>query len=212
VPPVKYRNVHLSLGEVTKMDARQVALSVEEIDWMRRHNFPDSADLASLATLDEKALRGVRDPRLATLHGLMLMRKGETFAASAVLAHAGAMGSIYAAEESAVAEYFVLQERLGPSIENDDVLRARLEVARIMGDDRVDFLIEKHLPGYSIADRAYQVQAHTTVFLGKLGESAQLTGWPAPGPDPRPNAEAWRRLQETAATQPQTPVEVYVLE
>jgi len=40
----------------------------------------------------------------------------------------------------------------------------------------------------------------------------QLWGLAAPGPDPHPNADAWRKLREDAARDPTTTVDAYVLE
>lgn len=179
---------------------------------MQRHYFPGDAALESLARLDTVPLRGTQDPMLATLHGLKLMEDKDWGGATAVLRRAATMGSIYAYEESAIAEYRLGLERFGPSIDNDDVFRARLEVARILGDYKVDYLVDRYLPDYQMQQRAHYVQLHITVFLGKLGEDAQLRGLPIPGPDPRPNAQAWQKLREDAKRDPTTIVDAYVLE
>ncbi|HVJ38484.1 MAG TPA: hypothetical protein VM687_11880 [Stenotrophomonas sp.] len=179
---------------------------------MQRHYFPGDAALESLAGLDTGPLRGTHDPMLATLHGLKFMQEKDWGVANAVLHRAATMGSIYAYEEAAVAEYHLGLERFGPSIDNDDILRARLEVARTLGDYKVDYLIDKYLPDYPMQERAYYVQLHQTVFLGKLGEDAQLRGLPSPGPDPRPNAQVWKDLGERARRDPATTVDAYVLE
>jgi len=179
---------------------------------MRRHGYPTQVEIAGLDTLDTIPLRGSRDPHLATLHGMALARKNELIPATGVLQGAVALGSTFAYEEGAITEYRLGLERFGPSDDNDDVLRARLEVARILGDYKVDYLIDKYLPDYPMAERANVVQRHATVFLGKLGEDAQLRNLPPPGPDPRPNAEAWKNLQQKAASDPNATFDVYLLE
>lgn len=179
---------------------------------MQRHYFPGDAALESLAGLDTGPLRGTNDPMLATLHGLKFMQEEDWGVANAVLHRAATMGSIYAYEEAAIAEYRLGLERFGASIDNDDVLRARLEVARILGDYKVDYFVDKYLPNYELQQRAHNVQRHVTVFLAKLGEDALLRGLPIPGPDPRPNAKAWQKLREDAKRDPAARVDVYVLE
>ena len=179
---------------------------------MRRHGYPTEEEIAGLDALDTKALRGSQDLYLATLHGMALAKSGELMAAMSVLRGAATLGSTFASEERAIAEYRLVLERFGPSMDNDDVLRARLEVARILGDYKVDYLVDKYLPSYPMQERADNVQAHVAVFLGKLGEDAQLRGLPVPGPDPRPNANAWRKLREDAARDPTATVDAYVLE
>jgi len=179
---------------------------------MRRHGYPTAAEMDSLDTLETGPLRGTRDPQLATLHGMALARRNELMPAMTVLDGAAALGSTFAYEEAAIAEYRLVRERFGPSIDSDDVLRARLEVARILGDYKVDYLIERYLPNYPLRGRASIVQAHTTTFLRKLGEETQLRGVPPRGPDPRPNSEAWLKLRAEAAADSSRTVEVFFLE
>ena len=209
---VEIRKVEMPLRDVLAGDLRRVALSNEEAEWMRRHGYPTEKEISGLDTLDTTALGGSRDPHLATLHGMALARKREFFAATSVLQAAATLGSTYAYEEGAITEYRLMLERFGPSMDNDDVLRARLEVARVLGDYKVDYLVDKYLPSYPMQERADNVQAHVAVFLGKLGEDAQLRDLPVPGPDPRPNAQAWQKLREDAKRDPTAIVDAYVLE
>jgi len=186
-----------SVQELFAKDPRLLALSADEAAWLDRHYYPTREDLDSLASLDTKALRGTRDPRLATLLGLALVERKQLSGATAVLMGAAAMGSIYASEEAAVAERMLVQERLGvgkPDL--DAVYRARLEVARILGDHTVQFLIDRDIAEFDMAARGADVQRHTTEFLRHLGDDAQLRRIPAPGLDPRPNGAQWSDLYQ----------------
>jgi len=209
---VNIRRVEMTLSDVLSGDPRHIGLTNEEAAWMRRHGYPTNKETTGLDTLDTVPLRGSRDSHLATLHGMALATKGDFLGAAGVLYGATALGSTFAYEEGAIAEYRMGLERFGPSIDSDDILRARLEIAGILGDYTVDALIDKYLPSYPMHERAYYVQRHETVFLGKLGEDALLRGLPIPGPDPRPNAKAWQKLREDAKRDPAARVYVYVLE
>jgi len=190
-------------------DVRRVALSPEEVDWLRRHYYPDDQDLASLDSLDLQALRGTQDPRLATLQGLALIRRGDPEVGALVLLSAGAMGAIYAYEEGAIADHQVMVKRVGATLEIDDVLRARLEVAKMLGDHRADDLVRTYLPNYPMAERAALVQRQASEFFRQLGNDAQLRGATAPGPDLRPNLKQWQALKALTESGGSTSVVVY---
>jgi len=202
----------MRLDAVLAADPRRIALSVEELAWMERHYYPRDADVAGLDDIDVDALSGTMDAKESTLQGLALMRRGREAVAISVLDRAAALGSIYAYEEAAVAEHRELRRQMGETQDGDDILRARLEVAKVLGDYRVDQLIESYLPGYPMRVRAEIVQRHTTEFLGKLGQNAKLMGVPAPGPDPRPNLEQWRQLQNERDVDGSRTVEIFRLQ
>lgn len=203
------RVVRVGSHEIFRDDPRLFALSREELDWMRRHQFPGRKELEALATLDVDALDGTDDARLATLQGLALLQRGDD-SGMAVLFKAGALGSIYGYEEAAIAQWRMLQERLGKGPDLDDMLMGHLEVARALGDYKVDYLVEKYLPGYPIAERASTVQRHTTEFLRQLGANANLRGVRTPGIDPRPGLEQWRDLQVIEREEKSIQVDTYV--
>jgi len=208
VPRPSEINVHALLLE----DPRRVALSREELQWLRKHYYPTDQHLAELKSLDIDSLNGTKDPWLGTLQGLALLERGETLPGVAVLRSAGARGAIYSLEQAALAEHSLLQERLGKTTDIDDILRARLEVARALGDHRVDFLIEKHLPNYRTVERAYFVQRHTTEFMAALGREAQLQNFKPVGPDPRPGLDEWRAVEALGKSDVPRTVEVYRLD
>lgn len=202
----------IAVRELLQGDTRRIALSVDELDWLRRHAYPSDHELASLETLDMQALRGNKDPLLSTLQGLALLQQGNAGAGAAMLLGAGAMGAVYAYEEGAIADHALMQQRLGKTVDLDDVLRARLEVARILGDHRVEGLIAKHLPGYPLSERAEFVQQHTAEFLRQLGQEARLAGVSISGPDPRPNLDQWKALQKRDSSGKPNMIDVYRLE
>ncbi len=178
-------------------DPRLIALSEEEAAWLDRHHYPTQDDLDSLSKIDIDALRGTKDPRQAMLQGLALVKKGEVAGGLSVLDKAAALGATYAYGEGAIAAHLLMKQRLGGrNLDSDNILMARLEVSRILGDHTVEYLIDTHLPDYDSRRNAYAVQRHVTEFLRQLGMEAQLLGVPPPGPDPRPNAELWRDLYE----------------
>lgn len=206
-PPYTVNRVQSS--QLINEDHRFVALSPDEVVWMQKHHYPSAADLASLGSLRTEDLAGTRDARLATLHGLALLARGEKVGGIAVLTRAATLGSIYAYEEAAVAEYELTKERLGDSAHLKNALRSRLEVARIMGDDRVDYLASRYLSSDDSQRAAASVQPQTTEFLRQIGSDASLLGIPAPGPDPRPNQRAWQDIRSLGTAGESEAVDVY---
>jgi len=202
----------MTVQELLAADPRRIALSIEELRWLQRHAYPSDRELALVAMMDTRPLRGNKDPRQSTLQGLALLQQGDPAAGAALLLGAGAMGAIYAYEEGAIADHALMEQRLGKSVDLDDVLRARLEVAKVLGDHRAEWLMAKHLPSYPMPERAEHVQRHATEFLRQLGQEGQLTGMSVPGMDPRPNRDQWIRLQELVDHGASRSVEVYRLE
>jgi hypothetical protein len=195
-------------------DPRRTALSPAELGWLQKHHYPTEAELAALAAVDPTASDASLDPRQATLLGLALLRRGDAGAGIAVLRRAAARGSIYAYEEAAVAEYQQRLAQLGPSEDGDDVLRAHLEVAQILGDHQAEYLAAKYLPHYRQRDpaRATAMQRYTSDFLLRLGAEAQSLKVPPPGPDPRPGLPQWQDLRRLADAGQAATVDVYAVE
>ena len=172
-------------------DLRLVALSPAEVAWMRKHGYPTSEELDEIQTVSLTEMAGVTDAKAATLYGMALLQKGDVPGGIAVLETAAIRGSIFAYEQSAVADYELMKRRFGDSPELRNVLRAKLEVAANLGDHRVVTLLDKHLPGYDVDANAAFVRAQTSEYLRQLGTGAQALGVTAPGPDPRPNQKQW---------------------
>lgn len=196
---------------VLAQDQRMIALSPAEAEWLRKHYYPSKTELENLDSLDMDALRGTRDPMSATLLGLAAIARGNTPGSSGILQNAATMGSIYAYEESAIAEYQLTLQRLGPAARAsaEDSLRAKIEVAKILGDHRAGTLLGKYIPDYNDNSSAGIVQQYTTEYLRQLGNNAQLLGAPPPGPDPRPNLEQWNDLEKLQQAGTSEMVDVY---
>lgn len=196
-------------SQLLNADPRLVALSKAELAWLEKHYYPTQRELDGLDAMSIEELGRADDPKSRTLYGLALIKRGEVPAAIAALNNAASQGAVYAYEEGAIAEHAMLKERNGDPETVDAMLRAKLEVARMMGDHRVDYLLEKYLPNQSSTNPA-TVQTYTTEFMRQLGSNAQLLGVPAAGPDPRPNLDQWNdisKLGQSAGAS--TQVDVY---
>lgn len=190
-------------------DTRLIALSPDELEWMQRHHYPTQKELEAPYSGNLGAPLGMPDPKLETLRGLALLKNGREIGGIAVLTEAGAQGAIYAYQQAALAEYAMNVRELGKSRETDTGLRARLEVAKMLGDYRTDELIRAYLPDYDDRANAHALQLQTTEYMKRIGESTQLRGLPPVGPDPRPNQYAWADLQKLNATGESVDVEIY---
>lgn len=187
------------VGTVLAGDTRIAALSADERAWLNRHHFLSEDELNASKTIPDEALRSARtDARAQTLWGMRLLDRGEIIPAAAVLTNAASHGSVFGYEEAAVA--LLKQQMRGNNGKADEnaanAFRARMEVAKIMGDHRADALFAQYFPNYDIQANARTVQLQTTEFLRQLGANAQLQGTAAAGPDPRPNADLWANLQQ----------------
>jgi hypothetical protein len=200
------------IRQLFEVDSRLVALSPEERAWLERHYYPTQADLERAKKLSDDQLRnGPRDALSLTLFGQRLLERGNTIGAATVLENAASMGSVYAYEEAAIAQFRAGVEAEGGEVSDNqsNALRARLEVAKILGDHRADELIQQYLPTYNLASNARTVQVQTTEFLRQLGSNAQVQGRTMPGPDPRPNAELWADMKTLAQAGGMDEVTVY---
>lgn len=184
--------------ELFSADPRLAALTADEAAWLAKHNYPTEEDLARLSEVDTKALKGTKDPWLATLQGLALQKQEGGRSGISVLSKAAALGSIYAYQQLALAEYEYSLAEFGGDRNGDsaNILMARLEAAKILGDHTTQYLVDRYLPAYNYQRNAYTVQLQVAEFLRQLGAEAQLLGLPPPGPDPRPNAGLWNDLYE----------------
>jgi len=190
----------MAVADLVSPESRRMALSVEEAAWLDRHVFPSDGELKRFKEMDERILQAnYADPIAQIAMGLILTEREQYFVASTLLLRAGALGSIYAYEEGAVAEFKVSNERYGERQESKDVLMARLQVATLLGDHRASTLIKKYLPGYDERARAKVVMAQTSEFMRALGEEARMMGVELKGPDPRPNQTQWDDLDKLVA-------------
>jgi len=192
-------------------DSRLIALSADELQWMERHHYPSQQELEALDAIGLDVPMGRSDPKLETLRGLALLKNGREIGAITTLTEAGAQGAIYAYQQAALAEYALSERRFGKSAQVDTVLRARLEVAKILGDYRAEELIRTYLPEFDERAYAYGVQLQTAEFMRQIGESTQLRGLDPIGPDPRPNEKAWADLRKLNAAGESVQVETYTV-
>lgn len=200
----------VTLRDVATMDSRLIALSPDEVVWMRNHYYPTEAQLKSVESMSLDGLAGTEDPMLGTLYGMALVARGDSAGGIAVLNAAAARGSIFAYQQAAVAEYEMLTKRLGENREIKNVLRAKLEVAGNMGDYRSDDLASKYLTAYNADANSAVVLAQVSEFTRQLGESAQTMGVQAPGPEPRPNESQWRDMTALAKAGGDMDVDIYL--
>lgn len=182
------------------------ALSVEEARWLERHGYPTADELASLAMSDlaglEETMRNRKDPKAAVLVGHLRERQGDIDGAVSAFAFGANLGSLYARQQLAIA---ATQEVTGlPASDlamqadqgNLGVMISQLEVARMLGDHRAQALIDRFAVNFSWDKYGQHVLKQTSIFMDQYGEYARATGSRAVGPDPRPNAGMWAKLQE----------------
>jgi len=187
----------MSIESVLTSDTRLIALSPDERDWLARHKFPSHDELNKAKSVPDDQLRSATtDPYAQTLWGMRLMERGRYMGAAAVLERAATRGSIYAYEQAAIAQLQDAKASGQLTTADANVFRARIEVARILGDHRAIGLVDQYLPNYNSAANARAVQQYTTEFMRQLGSSAQTQGITMGGPDPRPNAQLWADLQK----------------
>ncbi len=190
---------NVPVGVILSGDTRTVALSAEERVWLENHQFLSQEDIDAARSIPDEVLQAARtDPRAQTLWGLRLLERGEIIPAATILANAASHGSIYGYEQAAVA---LLKQSMEASngvsyTDAANQFRARMEVAKILGDHRADALFATYFPDYDSQGGARTVQVQTTEFLRQLGANAQLQGTATAGPDPRPNAQLWADLQQ----------------
>jgi len=210
----KVRASEADSNVLLSQDSRRVALSQAELGWLQKHAYPTDAALDALSSVDLAAPEGSLSSEAMTLRGLALLQRGAVPEAIVTLRKAAAQGAIYAYEEAAIAEYRQRVAQSGKADDADDVLRAHLEVAQILGDYKVDYLTATYLPDYRDRNpqRAEAMQRYTSEFMRQLGLGAQALGVTAPGPDPRPGGEQWRDLQRLSAAGESARVDVYVAE
>jgi len=143
----------LAVRDVVRDGGRRIALSEDEARWLARHHYPTDKDLETVGSLDlRKTYEAYRDPMKATLYGKRLMDDGEYLGAAGLLERAAVYGSIYAYEEAAIAQFKLYAEQNAGMVtqQNKDVLMARLQVAKLLGDHRASVLIQELLPSYDI--------------------------------------------------------------
>ncbi|MCE4365024.1 hypothetical protein [Xanthomonas hortorum] len=212
----KFTPNSLYVGELKGKDQRLIALSALEAEWLEKHHFPTQSEIDNILNIPLTALTKEKDffnPKIQTLYGLRLLKEGRTEDAVAVLQKAADRGSIYAREQLAIAQSQLLAKRMGDSAsisgDNLAIVVAGVETAKILGDHRAYSAIASH-PAAKINRQEYgnAIQLQVTEFLRQAGASAQLTGVRPPGPDPRPNAEQWGKI-DAGQQSPDIPITVY---
>jgi len=197
-----YPSEQIPIGQLFSGDTRLVALSENERAWLESHHFLTQAELDAASGIpDEELKRDRSDARAQTIFGMRLLERGESVPAAAVLENAASHGSVYAYEEAALAQLKdAMANNKGRADENQiNAFRARMEVAKILGDHRADALFEHYFPNYDAKYNAQTVQLQTTEFLRQLGLNAQVQGGQSVGPDPRPNSDLWENMTELHA-------------
>ncbi|WP_447899514.1 hypothetical protein [Stenotrophomonas sepilia] len=187
------------LAVLMEGDTRFAALSQSERDWLDRHYYLDQSDIDEAKDIPDSELqRAFTDPYAQTILGKRLLAQGNSMGGIAALSNAASHGSVFAYEEAALAVLKDAMKMNGGVADDHQVMafRARMEVAKILGDHRADDMFDHYFPNYDAGINAKNLQAQTTEFLRQLGENAQLQGGSAVGPDPRPNADIWSNLRE----------------
>lgn len=179
-----------------------LALSEEEAAWLEDHAYPTPEELTLLGTFDEdellNRLRDQRDIKAGVLLGLQLSERGELDRAGAVLNSAASSGALYAMELHALTSLKIMEE-LGGGVATDadiSIFVAQLEMARMLGDHNVDFLIDRYAPGFDRERHSAHILTLVAEFMRQRGYDAQLRGIPSQGPDPRPNGFEWNELRQ----------------
>ncbi|WP_445513876.1 hypothetical protein [Stenotrophomonas sp. 3(2025)] len=187
------------LSALMEGDTRFAALSQAERDWLDRHYYLDQAEIDAAKSIPDSELqRALTDPYAQTILGKRLLAQGNSMGGIAALKNAASHGSVYAYEEAALAVLKDAMQMNGGVADENQILafRARMEVAKILGDHRADDMFDHYFPGYDAGINSKNLQAQTTELLRQLGENAQLQGSSAAGPDPRPNADIWSNLRD----------------
>lgn len=201
-----------SIAEIKNGDTRLIALSPEEAAWLDAHYFPTPSEMENLPNYSTEDLlhrmRELKDPKAAALLGARRMMEGDTSGALSAFASSADMGSIYGQEELAVV--MPMRAIHGRPLTNDARagIVAGLEVAQILGDHRATELMRKHAPNLDRNVYGNAIQLQVTEYMRQIGSSAQSRGAKAPGPDPRPNAELWKKIDQAPADD-KTAIEVF---
>lgn len=208
----RYLPQTVSIAEIKNSDTRLIALSPEEAAWLDAHYFPTPAEMANLQNYSTEELlhrmRELKDPKAAALLGARRMMDGDIAGAFSAFASSADLGSIYGQEELAVV--MPMKALHGRPLTNDARagIVAGLEVAKILGDHRATELMRKHAPNLDRNVYGNDIQLQVTEYMRQIGSSAQSRGVKAPGPDPRPNAHLWERIDDASAGDTAT-VEVF---
>lgn len=181
-----------------------LALSAEEAAWLDRHGYPTAEELEALSTYDirelENAMRNRRDRKAASLVGHRRMLDGDIHGAASAFAAGADLGSLYARQQLAIS---TAQSVTGLPLDklwqadqgNLQVMVAQLEMAKMLGDHRAQSYIDRFTTNFDWQRYGKHVLTQTAEFMRQYGEGARARGERAMGPDPRPNADAWARLQ-----------------
>lgn len=182
-----------------------LALSEEEVAWLDRHGYPTQAEMDALHTYDveelSSATRNKKSQKAAALLGHRKMMDGDVPGAWAAFAAGASLGSLHAMQQMAIVSThrstgLPIDDLAQADQGNLGVLVSRLEVARMLGDHRAQALIDRYATNFDWNHYGKHVLTQTAIFMDQHGEFARARGERVQGPDPRPNAEAWAKLQE----------------
>lgn len=198
--------------EVLYSDPAFTALSTAEFAWLKRNGFLTHEQLRHLFALGETELlnrsREKGDVAATTALGLLRLRNGDSRGAILALDRAARSGSLYAIEQLAFAELndFQTDSLSRDSTSEDSALVqfvARMEQARIMGDHRVDYYINRVASGLDRNRYGNQILQQTTEYMRQMAEDSAIRGVPSHAPDARPNIDQWQQINtnQTGMTQ-----------
>lgn len=191
------KNVPVSGVQTTELSVLG-ALSKEEAWWLVEHGFPTAQELDAVPHLDVETLsRAMHDGngKAAALLGHVRAQQGDFSGASAAFARGAQLGSIYAMEQHAVHELLewsdVRNGRIVASPAGHKALFvAKLEVAKMLGDHRADYYIQKYARDVDMSRYGDDILAQAVEYMRQYGMSE------APrAPDPRPNADLWEQVE-----------------
>ena len=194
--------------EVLSSDPAFVALSSGELAWLQRNGFLTHEQLRDLFALGETELlnrsREQGDMVATTALGLLRLRNGDSRGAILALDRAARSGSLYAIEQLAFAELNDFQTSNLPrdSASEDSALVqfvARMEQARIMGDHRVDYYIDRAASGLDRNRYGNQILQQTTEYMRQMAEDSAVRGVSSHAPDARPNIDQWQLISTSQA-------------
>lgn len=201
---VVFREAPLLAKDLLKPEtSATTALSPEEAHWLEKHGYPTQKELDGLMSMDvvelERASRDRGDGRATMLLGSRQFAEGKYRDASFTLALAAKRGSIYARELHAIAKLKDFMNGSGAQFPGDakSLFVAQMEVARLLGDHRVDAYIREYAGDLNRSVYGPQIISQTAEYMRQYAEDLQLRKQPPPVIDLRPNADLWAKAEQS---------------